>query len=124
MDNYLTDREALGKFIDELIKRKPVPVNSTEELSTWREAQIKLLDDRIAEAIFSKLSEDQLIALNQILDRGEESPEVFQQFFQNAHLDLAKIIEDTIQAYSLEYFKGTPADPISNTPAERNNYGE
>ena len=106
MDDYLTDRETLGKFIDELIKHKPVPVYTPEELNAWREQQIKNLDDRISEAIFGRLNEAQLIELNQILDRNEESPEVFEQFFATAGLNLPKIMEDTMQSFSLEYFGG------------------
>ena len=106
MDDYLTDRETLGKFIDELIKNKPVPVNTPEELNTWREQQIKILDDRISEAIFGRLSEEQLIELNQILDRNEESPEVFQRFFDNAGLDLPKIMENTMRSFRTEYIGG------------------
>ncbi len=106
MDDYLIDRETLGKFVDELIKNKPVPVNTPEELNTWREQQMETLDNRISEAIFGRLNEEQLTELNQILDRNEESPEVFQQFFDNAGLDLPKIIENTMQSFSLEYFGG------------------
>ncbi len=106
MDDYLIDRETLGKFVDDLIKLKPVPVNTPEELNTWREQQIKTLDDCIAKAIFGGLSDEQLVELNQILDRNEESPEVFQQFFDNAGLDLAKTMENVMRSFRSEYLGG------------------
>ncbi len=106
MDDYLTDRETLGKFVDELIKRSPVSDKTPEELEAWREKQMQIIDERISYAIFGRLNEAQLAELNQILDRGEESPEVFQKFFDDAHIDLVKIMEDTLQAYSAGFFGG------------------
>ena len=88
MDNYLIDRETLGQFVDELMKKKPLPANTAEELNTLREQTIKSLDDKIGMAIFGSLTTPQLEEFNQILDRNEESPEIFQNFFQTADIDL------------------------------------
>ena len=55
MDNYLINRETLGQFADELIKRKPLPVNSPEDLAELREDIIKTLNERISLAVFGGL---------------------------------------------------------------------
>lgn len=106
MDNYLIDREALGQFVDELMKKKPLPANTAEELTTLREENIKALDDKIGMAIFGSLTTPQLEEFNQILDRGEESPEVFQNFFQNAGIDLQKTIGDAMTTFGKQFLGG------------------
>ena len=75
MENTLIDREMLGQFIDELIKKKPLQVNSTEELNKMREDSIKTLDDKIGMAIFGKLTNEQNAELNQLLDDDNDSAE-------------------------------------------------
>ena len=109
MDNYLIDRETLGQFVDELMKKKPLPANTAEELNTLREETIKSLDDEISLAIFSKFDKAQLEEFNQILDRGEESPEVFKNFFQTAGINLEETITDTMQKFSAEFLGGENA---------------
>ena len=64
-----------------LIKKKPLPVNAAEELTSYREEQIKALDDRISQAIFGGLTDDQDRELNNLLDRGEPSSETLESFF-------------------------------------------
>ncbi len=106
MDNYLTDQEILGQFIDELMKQKSLDTNSPEELNSIREKAIKKLDDKIGMAIFGGLTTPQLQEFNQILDRNEESPEVFQAFFKNAGVDLKKTIGDAMTAFGKEFLGG------------------
>lgn len=106
MDDYLVDRETLGEFIDELIKKKPLPVNTAEELTNYREEQIKALDDRIGMAIFGRLTEDQNREINDIFDRGESNPEVFEDFFNRAGIDVEKILSETMEAFGREFLGG------------------
>lgn len=106
MDNYLIDREALEQFIDGLMKQKPLPANTPEELDTLRENAIRELDDKISFAIFGDLSEDQLNQINQILDDPAATPETFQQFFTAAGLDLPKIISDTMITFGKKFLGG------------------
>ena len=106
MDNYLIDRETLGQFVDGLMKQKPLPASTAEELSALREQNIKTLDDKIGMAIFGSLTAPQLEEFNQILDRGEESPEVFQNFFQNAGIKLEEVIAKAISSFELEFLGG------------------
>ena len=106
MDNYLIDREALGQFFDGLMKQKPMPADTPEQLTALRENAIKELDDRIGLAIFGSLSEEQLDQINQLLDNSESSPEAFQKFFSDAGLDLQKIISDTMTTFGKEFLEG------------------
>lgn len=109
MDNYLIDRDTLGQFVDELMKKKPLPANTPEELNALREKKIKDLDDQIGVAIFGSLDSKQLEELNQILDRNEESPDVFQNFFQAVNIDLEKTITSVMQKFSADFLGGNYA---------------
>ena len=109
MDNYLVDRETLEQFVDELMKQKPLPANTAEEINTLREASIKSLDDEISLAIFGSLNKAQLEEFNQILDREEESPEAFRDFFQSIGINLEEIITDAMQKFSVEFLGGENA---------------
>lgn len=106
MDNYLMDRETLGQFVDELIKTKALPVDDTAELEALREREMKALDDRVINEVFGRLSDEQAAELNQLLDREEESTEAFEEFFQNAGIDVEKIIEQTMQDFATEFLGG------------------
>lgn len=103
MDNYLIDRETLGGFIDELIKKKPLPVNAAEELTNYREEQIKALDDRISQAIFGGLTDDQDRELNNLLDRGEPSSETLESFFSQAGINIDETIKNAMESFAKEY---------------------
>lgn len=109
MDNYLIDRETLGQFVDELMKQKPLPANTAEELNTLREENIKKLDDEIGMAIFGSLTTLQLQEFNQILDRGEESPEIFQKFFQNSGVNLPEVISNAMTTFGKQFLGGQNA---------------
>ena len=106
MDNYLIDRQTLLQFVDELIKKKPLPVESAEELNSFREEKIKELDDQITMAVFGGLTEDQDREINELLDRGEENPEVFKSFFERAGIDLEKTITKAMEDFAKEYLEG------------------
>ena len=75
MDNTLIDRETLGQFVDELIKKKPLPTENPEEINTLREKSITALDDKIGTAIFSQFTQEQNIEFNRMLNLEEEPSE-------------------------------------------------
>ena len=106
MDNYLINRETLGQFADELIKRKPLPVNSPEDLAELREDIIKALNDRISLAIFGKLTEAQNQEFNQLLDRNEANQDTLEDFFNRAGIDVEKIMVATMDDFSKEFLEG------------------
>lgn len=109
MDNYLIDRETLGKFVDELIKKKALPVNNPEELNVLREKSINDLDERIGVAIFSKLSKAQYDELNQLLDNEQSTEETFEAFFNRANINIENTITETVQAFGAEFLGGQNA---------------
>lgn len=109
MDDYLIDRETLGKFVDELIKKKALAVDTTEELNLLREKAIKDLDDRISNGIFEKLNDDQLVEINRMLDDDANSEEDFRQFFERADVDVENVITDTMRKFSEEFLGGENA---------------
>ena len=109
MDNLLIDRETLGRFVDELIKKKPLAVNNPEELNNFREKSIKELDDRIALAIFGNLNDQQNAELNQLLDRPETSETEFQQFFERNGLDVEEAVTNTVRMFGRDFLGGENA---------------
>ena len=109
MDNLLIDRETLGRFVDELIKKKPLAVNNPEELNALREKSIKELDDKIALAIFGSLNEQQNEELNQLLDRPNTSETEFQQFFEKNGLNVEEAVTNTVRVFGREFLGGENA---------------
>ena len=108
--NYLIDRETLGNFIDELIKNKPLSVNSTEELNAFREKSMRELDDQIATAIFGSLTDEQGAELDHLLDSDAGSEQPYQDFFNKIGLDIEKITTDTMQTYAANFLGGQNAE--------------
>lgn len=102
MQNYLVDSSTLGKFVDLLIAQK-YPDQPAENFSELKTNAIKALDDRISANIFGGLDAAELTELNQILDTGEENPDVFRNFFRNTNLDLEQKITDTLMTFKNEF---------------------
>ena len=110
MNNTLIDRETLGQFIDELIKKKALAVNNEEELDRLREKSIESLDYKIGIAIFGQLTEDQNIEFNRMIDREEEpSEEEYRNFFKNVGVDLERTISGTMEQFANEFLGGQNA---------------
>lgn len=105
MENYLVDRETLAQAVDELMKQKPLSANSAEELNDIREKAIRDLDDRIGMAVFGGLSKEQLIEFDRLLD-SEDREEVYQKFFNDAGVDLQKVISEAIVSFRDEFLGG------------------
>ena len=108
MDNYFTDYETLGKVIDQLISQK-FPGQPQEQLESLRENSIQELDDQIGTAVISSLSKDQLDEFNVLLDREEEDPAAFRDFFEKSSIDLDAIMTKTIKTFSEKYLGGENA---------------
>ena len=109
MENYLLDYETLGKFVDELMKAKPMPANSPEELNTFREKNIKKLDDQIAVAVFGSLSEEQLQKINELFDRDDGSSDAYEKFFKDAGIDIQQAVTDAMEKFKDEFLGGENA---------------
>lgn len=107
MDNFLIDREALGQFVDALIKKKPLPVDNLEELNDLRERNITALDDKIGMAVFSQFTEEQNAEFNRMLDReNDPSEEEFLSFFEKAGINLKGTIESAMQEFANGFLGG------------------
>ena len=109
MDNNLIDREILSSLVDELIKKKPLAVNDTEELNKLRESAIDSLDDKIGTAIFSQFTKEQNEEYHRLLNREDASEQEFADFFNNAGIDLEQTITDTMQKFAEEFLGGENA---------------
>ena len=103
MNDYILDRETLGGFVDELMKQKRAKVNSPMELNELREKNIRELDDRIGEAVFSKLDDDHLKQVRILIEKDNGNEKVFQRFFVDNNIDLQQIITDTMNNYANEF---------------------
>ena len=103
------DRETLGKFVDELIKKKALPVDSAEELNKLREDTIHSLDDKISLAIFGNLTPEQNTEINQLMDSGTENPDDFNTFFEKSGINVQQIITDTMEEFTKEFLGGQDA---------------
>ena len=106
MDDYLIGRETLGRFIDELFKKKPLQVDNPEELNKLREAKMREVDDDITEALFGRLDESQMAEFERLLDKDEQSEDVFKSFFSKVGIDPQKTIIEVMQAYSHKFLGG------------------
>lgn len=109
MDDYLIDRETLGKFVDELFKNKTLPVDNVEELNAQREAAIKALDEKIGVSIFSKLTQEQNAELNQLLDQDNTTAEDYAAFFNRIGLDVEQITKDAAEEFARDFLGGQNA---------------
>ena len=105
MDNFLIDRETLSKFVDELIKQNPLPVDNAEELNSLREDSIKALDDRIGQDIFSQLTEEQDAELRRLLEDSNESEDTFRDFFKKAGINLESTIAKSMREFAEEFLE-------------------
>lgn len=106
MNDYLIDRETLGKFVDELIKNKALPVATAEGLNDLREQAIKDLDDRIADAVFGRFTNEQNAAFNQLLDNDNTTAEDYENFFNGIGFDLDQIISDAMKQFAADFLEG------------------
>ena len=105
MDDYLIDRQTLGQFVDALIKKKALPVDNPEELESVREDAMKSLDDKISLAVFGRLSEEQNIEFNQMLDRNASEDE-YESFFNRIGLNVEETITNTMKAFAEGFLGG------------------
>lgn len=111
MNDYLIDRETLGKFVDELFKHKALPVDNAEELNAQREAAIKALDEKIGVAIFSEFTEEQNKEFNQMLDRDEEvTAGDYEVFFNKIGLNVEDVVNSAMKEFAKDFLGGQNAE--------------
>lgn len=109
MDDYLIDRETLGRFVDELIKRKPMSSANAEEADKNREELMAALDRHIGVAIFSQFTPEQNIEFKQKMSSDETTADTYAEFFKKTGIDIEKTIADAMKAFGTEYLGGQNA---------------
>ena len=102
MHEYLVDRETLGQFVDALLTQK-YPGPPTEKYQRLREVSMRLLNQRIGEALFGKLSLGAHDEIDSLLDDPNTPPEAFHAFFEKYHLEPQKIIEQVFADFKQEF---------------------
>ena len=105
MEQFLIERDTLVKIIDALLSQK-YPDEPPANIDEIREDSIHKLDNQIGTQVFSSLNEKQLKEINNLLDDQEKDPAVFQNFFQNAGVNLEQKITEAIQGFSQEFLGG------------------
>ena len=106
MEDYLLDRDTLGKVIDELMKKRTLPVDSAEELNNYREEQMHALDDYVSRSLIGSLNQGQANKLSELLDREDDNPDVFRDFFETQGVDVEQIITNAFESFSKEFLAG------------------
>ena len=106
MEEYLIERETLEKFVDELIKKRTLPVENAGEIGGLREKLIAELDDAISMAVFGSLDKSQLAAVNQLLDDKNTSEEAFRGFFERAGVNVDEVIANAMKSFGEKYLGG------------------
>ena len=105
-NNYLMDQEALGNFVDELIRRKYPAGDVPAGVESLRKKSMKELDDQIGAAIFGSLTDEQDAELDRLLDQDSDNEQIYQDFFERIGLDLKKITSEVMEAYAKNFLGG------------------
>lgn len=108
MDNYLVDRETLGKLVDILLSRR-YPDRPANTLGEIRERGISRLDDKISKDLFGILTKSQLDELNNLLDDQNADPTVFEKYFKNIGINLTQQVNRSMQSFAIEFLGGQSA---------------
>ena len=106
MEEYILDRDTLGKVVDELIKKHPLSVDKAEELPKYKEEQMRALDNHVAKTLIGSLNQEQAASLSELLDQETENPDVFRSFFDNQGIDVEQIILKAFNSFEKEYLMG------------------
>jgi len=100
-NQYLTDREALEQYVDDLIKLKNSPYVKGENIAVVKEDLLQEVSDAINSKLISLLSDDEVKQLNETLDK-EVSDEQVSLFFTGKIKDLQQVVTDVL----IEFRKG------------------
>ena len=109
MNDYLIDRETLGRFVDELIKRKPMPSATAEEADKKREELMAALDRHVGVAIFSQFTPEQNAEFKQKMSADDTTVDTYAEFFEKAGIDVEKTMTEAMKAFGIEYLGGQNA---------------
>lgn len=101
-NQYLTDREALEQYVDDLIRIKNSPHIKGENIAVVKEALLQDVSDAINSKLISLLSDDEVKQLNEMLDK-EASDEQVSLFFTGKIKDLQQVVTDVLVEFKKGY---------------------
>ena len=105
MENNFTEREVLGKFVDSLIAQK-YPGQPAENFTEIREKSIDEISKKIDMAMYGGLTIEQLEEVNALLDKNEDDPSAFEEFFKKAGVDTMQVTKDVLANYKASFLGG------------------
>lgn len=108
MDSYIVDEAVLGQFVDTLLEEK-YPGQPTDTLADVRKDAIAALNHQILKATFGNLTPEQGKELNDLLDENSSDPVIFENFFNDHHIDLEGIIKDVVLKFKADFLGGENA---------------
>ena len=106
MGNNDIQRVVLGQFVDSLISQK-YPGQPAENFKELREKSIDEIDKKIDMAFCEDLTIEQLEEISSILDRNEEDPSAFEEFFKKSGVDTAKKTKEVLESYRTSFLGGS-----------------
>jgi len=101
-NQYLTDREALEQYIDDLIRIKNSPHVKGDNVAVVKQALLEEVSDAINSKLISLLSDDEVKQLNEMLDK-EASDEQVSLFFTGKIKDLQQVVTDVLVEFKKGY---------------------
>ena len=102
MDDYLVDESILGGIVDALITQKQPPINN-EEKASFRQESVQKLNQKIDDAFFAQLNDDQIDELDKLLQQDDISQERLEEFFKDNGVDLNHTMEQAVKEFSQEF---------------------
>lgn len=101
-NQYLTDREALGQYVDDLIRIKNSPHVKGDNITVVKQALLEEVSDAINSKLISMLSDDEVKQLNEMLDK-EASDEQVSLFFTGKIKNLQQVVTDVLVEFKKGY---------------------
>lgn len=105
MENYLVDYEVLESFVDELIAKK-FPEESPESHQDLRTDSIDKLGAAINNAVFDRLSDEQIDELDALLEKEEATEDTFTEYLASNGIDLKETLEQVFNGFQDEFLGG------------------
>lgn len=110
MGETIIDQQTLTQFVDEMMRQRPAPVSTPEELAALRERLVGQLDEKINYAIFDSLDDARLAEVNKMLENEETTEDDFRQFFAAAGVDLEQVTKAAATEFAEQYAGGKNAE--------------
>jgi len=106
MENNYIEHEVLGNFVDKLLAQK-YPGQPLENFKDFREKSIESISNAIDRAVYGSLNREQFTEINELLNRGEENPEVFSNFFKKCGIDPEQKTTEVLNSFKTQFLGGS-----------------